>query len=148
MPSRVILRGHTAWVSRDYRAPVDRTPRRRDGSVIDDARVQPDSPDSPYRAGVAYYDADDEVEYRAVRARALDPREGWRTADFWLDRWKADWKALKTLIEKGWLDAAIEEGSATKRFRCRDEARVIEWLKAAKEKPRDHRRGLRRNDRL
>ena len=136
MASRVILRGQTVWVSRDYRKPLDRTPRRADGTIIDDERVLPGSPDSPFRAGVPYYDADDEVEYRAVRARALDPREGWRTAEFWIDRWKTDWRGLKTLVEKGWLDAAIEEGSATKRFRCRDQARVLSWLKSQKGRKR------------
>lgn len=147
MSTRVILRGQAMWASRDYRPALDRTPRRRDGSVIDDERVLPDSPDSPFRAGVPYYDADDVIEYRAVRAQALDPRSGWRTADFWLDRWSTEWKTLRALVERGWLDAAIEEGTATKRFRCRDESRVLESLKPAKETPRDHRRGLRRNDR-
>ena len=82
----------------------------------------------PYRSGTAYYDQAEGLEYRAVRIGALDPRQGWRTADFWLARWQTDWPTLVTLVQRGWLDAAIEEQSATKRFRCRDEARVIAAL--------------------
>jgi hypothetical protein len=77
-----------------------------------------------------YYDQAEELEYRAVRIGALDPTQGWRTADFWLARWKTDWKTLRTLVQRGWVDAAIEEQSATKRFRCRDENRVIALLTA------------------
>lgn len=151
MPSRVIMRGQTAWASRDYR-PLgpDRLPRRRDGSVIEDERIQRDSPDSPFRAGVPYYDADDEMEYRAVSSKTLDPAQGWRTSDFWVARWSTDWRSMRVLVEKGWLDAAIEHGSAVKRFRCRDEHRVLKWLAdetRTKEKPLDHRGRLRRDSR-
>lgn len=117
-----------AWASRDYRPKRDTTPRRRDGSIIDDERVDPLSADSPFRAGSPFYDQADELEYRAVRQGALNPVEGWRTADFWIARWKTDWPTMRTLVQRGWLDAAIEEQSAVKRFRCRDEHRVIAAL--------------------
>jgi hypothetical protein len=128
MATRVILGGRVAWASGRLSRPAPTLPRRKDGSVLEDERVDPSSPDSPYRAGVPAYDAADELEYRAVRQGALNPLEGWRTADFWLARWKTDWPTLRTFVQRGWLDAAVEEQSAVKRFRCRDENRVIAAL--------------------
>jgi hypothetical protein len=137
MPTRIFIGGQAAWTSGDYEDPRRRLikpvfPARRDGALLRDQRVEPSAATTPFLAGVPYYDPDDGIEYRAVQPRALDLRQGWRTAEFWLDRWGVDWKTLRTFFDRGWLDAAIETGGATKRFRCRDEESVLAWIKAAK----------------
>jgi hypothetical protein len=92
-----------------------------------DERVQPHSADSPFRLGTPYHDVSEDVIYRVVREVAVDPMQGWRTATFWLTRWKMPFQDFLVVIRHGWLDAAMVEGSAAKRYRCRDELRVLEW---------------------
>lgn len=127
MATRILIQGRTSFASADYRPPRRVLhPTTKDGKLLEDTRVDPAS--KPFRAGSPYYDADDGIEYRAVGPAAIDLQQGWRTAGFWLDRWNTDWTALRRMVDFGWLDAAIEVGGATKRFRCRDERRVLEWL--------------------
>ena len=145
MASRVILNGREVWHSHDWKVPVVAPPvHPKTGEPMPDALVRPGTPDSPFRAGVPRYDSDDDLTYRIVSPKVLDPRQGWATAGFWLERWKCSWAQLKTLVEMAWVDAAIEQNSAIKRFRCRDETRVRMWLvqqkqPAARKTPRTRR---------
>lgn len=134
MPSKIVIGNKIVVASRDYVAPRRvLAPTTRNGEIIEDAgRILPTSADSPFRAGSPYYDADDDLTYRSVHARVCDVLQGWRTAEFWLVRWAIEWRTLRDLVQRGWVDAAIEVDTATKRFRCRDERRVLLWIKAKK----------------
>lgn len=136
MTTRILRNGKQIFASRDFRpgrvaafakpAPADTNPDGSIGAYV----IPPDAPQSPFRAGVPYFDADDNIHYRVVRA--LDPKEGWATAGFWMARWGCTFKELCYFVERGWLDAALEEKSPTKRYRCRDERPIIAHVAAVK----------------
>lgn len=140
MPSIIRINGRLYTGSRDYRADYVRAGdskalaanERRDGLPCDGTPIPPDSPDSPYRAGEPYFDDAEDVVYRIVSH--INVAEGWGTAAFWMKRWSCYYTDLLILVRRGWLDAAIEEGSAVKRYRCRDESRVRAYLIPAIEK--------------
>jgi hypothetical protein len=86
---------------------------------------------SPYRVGVPWYDEADGVTYRVLVR--LDPMEGWAGAEFWRARWGIGYPVIYTFVNAGYVDAAMEEGTGTKRYRCRDEyalRRSAEWAAA------------------
>lgn len=139
MAQRMLLYGRVVIQSKDWPQATDSLPRNKAGEIID-VRVDPGSPDSPFRAGAPFYDKADEITYRVVRVGGTAPLDGWRSADFWIKRWELDWPRLRILVEKGWLDAAMEEGSAVRRFRCRDEHRVLAWIKDTQEQKKDRAR--------
>jgi hypothetical protein len=85
--------------------------------------------------GEAWFDPMDGVEYRVVRAGALDPREGWAPLVFWAQRWHCKHEVVIELAQTGWLDAAVEHDSPTRRYRCRDEGRVRDLLRKRGIKP-------------
>jgi len=130
MPSIMRINGRTQAVSRDYRSDHVRAGEskagaanlRRDGQPCDGTPIPADSPDSPFRAGEPYEDEAEDVVYRVVSR--LNIAEGWGTAAFWVRRWSCSYVDLLSYVRMGWVDAAIEEGSSVKRFRCRDELRV------------------------
>jgi hypothetical protein len=130
MPSIIRINGRLYTGSRDYRAAHVRAGEsaalaantRRDNLPCDGTPIPADSPDSPFRAGEPYHDEAEDVVYRIVSR--INVAEGWGTASFWMQRWHCYYVDLLGFVRKGWLDAAIEEGSAVKRFRCRDELRV------------------------
>lgn len=127
MSSRIIYKGHDIFRSRDYRKPVRvQVPVDRDGTPVSSQPIAPDSPASPFRQGVPYRDKDDGLVYRIVDK--INVAEGWGTAAFWIARYSCTWKELIIFVEKGWLDAAIEAGSPTKRYRCRDEQKILGWM--------------------
>jgi len=136
MPTRMRIRGQTV-LARDWPGAHKDVPRNRSGEPITDFRVQPGSPDAPFRAGTPFEDPEDGITYRVVREGGLPPLDGWRSAAFWIKRWGIRWEEIKLLVEKGWLDAAIEEGSVARLYRCRDEHRVLEWAKSEEAKRKD-----------
>lgn len=129
MSTRVISRGRQIYASRDYRPPRS-TPLdlNKDGEPINTHAIPAHSPESPFRAGVPYIDPEDEFKlvYRIVQK--LDLAEGWGTADFWMRRYHVEFKTLAEWVARGWMDAAIEQGSPTKRYRCRDESKLLTYL--------------------
>lgn len=169
MPSIIRINGRLYTGSRDYRVDHVRAGEsralaantRRDELPCDGTPIPPGSPDSPYRAGEPYFDEAEDVVYRIVSR--INVAEGWGTAAFWMKRWACYYVDLLSLVRKGWLDAAMEEGSAVKRFRCRDERRVLASLAPVlkartsatqdpkpmikKGGPGEHRGGFRRYDR-
>lgn len=135
MSSRIIAHGRVASASRDtpwHRPTLYPTNRRGEPIVI--AEVDPGGPDAPWHPhGGTLYDADLGLEFRVVGPGVLDPAQGWASADFWCRRWKADFeKHVVPLTRKGWIDAAAERGSPTRKFRCRDESRCLEWIAETK----------------
>lgn len=131
MVSRIIVHGRTAWASPTFRVPPrTRNPTKASGEPIKDFRIEPNSPDAPFRIGSPYFDPEEQIEYRVVRPEILQPSDGWGTADFWCTRWLATFDFLKKMISKGWVDAAIEAGTRVRRYRCRDEQRVLGELSA------------------
>lgn len=133
MPSVIKLNGKMYTASRGYRPGLvaqDGRPQannlRKDGALCDGTPIPPGSPDSPFRDGTPYEDQREGVVYRIVHN--LNISEGWGTAEFWVKRWGCLYADLLHFAQLGWLDAAISYGSAVKRFRCRDEHRVLRWL--------------------
>ena len=105
-----------------------------DGSKYDPGAIPPDSPASPYRAGVPFHDKADGITYRVVGA--LDRNEGWMLASFWTHRYDIPIEVLFHFVERGWIDAAFEVSSPVKRFRCRDESKIVQWLASKRPKRR------------
>lgn len=143
MSSRVITNGRIAWVSQD--TPFRRAkphPTNRDGDYLVDDRIDPDSPDAPWRpVGSTLYDPELKLEFRTVRPGVLDPTQGWASANFWLKRWNASFERyFVPLVRKGWVDAAAVAGSATRKYRCRDESRCLEWIREEKKRVRNYRK--------
>lgn len=129
MGSRVVLGGRTLVASRDWRPfRPGMLLRDRHGNLIE--TIPPESPRSPYRAGVPWLDPEEGITYRVVGRWVLDPRQGWATADFWLKRWRCDFATLREAVQRGFLDAALAQDSAHRRYRCRDESAVLAWLGA------------------
>ncbi len=131
MPARIVIKGRSVWGSPELRQrerararqhqslPLGRKGTPHEGQVLSPAGVPADSPASPYRAGIAFECPEDRVTYRIVLR--LDPREGWATSDFWQERWRCRHVDVLRLVERGLLDAAMEQGSQVRRYRCRDE---------------------------
>lgn len=126
MPTRIVIGGRTVAASPNYQHKPLRFIPKRDLETLADPRVKAE--EAPYREGLPYFDAEDGIEYRSVSPTSLDPRNGWRSADFWIVRWSIDWATLRRFKDMGMIDAAIERGGARKQFRCRDERKVLAWL--------------------
>lgn len=94
--------------------PVDTWPKQTSEKVIE------------FRAGVPYTCPEDQLTYRVLKVCA--PADGWAPSVYWRRRWGVTFASLKLFCGKGWMQPAIEEGSPTKRFRCIDEAVIIDWL--------------------
>lgn len=127
MPSRIVIHGRTRVASRDYRQNRPALPpRNKAGDVIEDFRV--DVNEAPFREGEAFFDVEEQIEFRVVNANRLRPADGWGTGPFWCKRWKCTGKTLRDLVLRGMLDAAMEVDSQVRRFRCRDEQRAVNWI--------------------
>ena len=125
MPSRIIRRNKPIFISRDFPRSNWKKgmPRDQSGDVKDCATaIPPNSPASPFRAGVALWDREEKISYRSVAY--LDPLQGWAMTEFWQERWQLDHKAIVSFVEHGYLDAAVCIRSRVKRYRCRDEYRL------------------------
>lgn len=135
MTSRIIHRNRIIWQNIEGWEELARARRRkcrrtsplckdREGNPVDCASGIPTtSARSPYRAGVPVTDPDEGITYRLIWH--IDPLQGWAPTEFWQKRWGFDHRSIVILVEYGYLDAAIEEGSAVKRYRCRDENRLL-----------------------
>lgn len=137
MPSRVVIRGRAAYQTRDWRAAHVRPAPRdvdADGVTLPGAPVVgPPRPPS-LRAGYPYRDPETDLVFRVVER--LDPAEGWGTADFWCRRFRVDFDKLAEWVQLGWVDAAVEAGSPTRRYRPRDEGRLLRDLGVSPRRPR------------
>jgi hypothetical protein len=94
-------------------------PRTRGGAPVDIDPLPADSAWKPFAAGDAAYDVNEDVVYRVVKT--LNPLEGWASSQFWQERWGVEHRDVVHLVRTGLLDAAAEEGSLYRRYRCRDE---------------------------
>lgn len=137
MSSRIHINGRTYAASRDYRAGLvcGSAPATQALTVADEdsgqrptdgTPIPPESADSPFRAGIPYEDPHEGVVYRVVAN--LRVSDGWGTAAFWTKRLRCNYGDLLELCQMAWFDAAIEQSGTLKRYRCRDELRVREWL--------------------
>jgi hypothetical protein len=126
MATLVHYQGRKIWMNRRDLPQTEVLFTDREGNPVSPYAIPADSPRSPLRVGVPYHDATDGLTYRVVRY--LDPKEGWGTLDYWLHRYGVRYPTILEWVRQGFLDAAMEEGSPTKRYRCRDEARVLAWL--------------------
>ena len=125
MSSRLIINGR-AWQSRDYK-PVAGPPLMPRGKEL---AIDPKSqPQLIPAAGEPFKDREDDVTYRVVSK--LNLNEGWCLDEQLTKRYGIDYKLLLRLVRAGLIDAAMEQGSPTKRFRVRDDqkirARLHEW---------------------
>ncbi len=128
MGSRIVMRGRAVWASRDLhrRKPRIVPPRDKFGAAVDINPIPANRAPSSFRDGVPWTDPDTGLVYRVIRK--VRPEEGWATARFWLRRHRVSFDALAEWAQMGIMDAAIESGSATRWFRCRDEQRVRAWI--------------------
>ncbi len=93
--------------------------------------ILPASPASPFRDGTGYFCREDRLTYRVLAS--FDPTQGWAPAQFWKDRWLITYGGLLQLAREGLVDAILLEGSQIRRYRCRDEARVLRSAVVVKE---------------
>lgn len=126
-----MLAGRQIWASVPKSVPVC-VPKDRNGNRIEDDRISPHDPRSPFRAGYPFWDRGDDVTYRVVGGGCLSLADGWGTAEFWMKRWKVDLRDVLDLARRGILDAAFEESTPTKRYRCRDERAALDELSSAR----------------
>lgn len=143
MPTRMVVRGRIAWQNPEARRALELHQKTTQAKPLDRERqplckcvpAAPGVPGvvcdlhrqrrqiAPFRAGVPYVDALEQVTYRVVSR--LNPSEGWAPADFFQQRWLIGRKELLQLARHGLLDAAMVEGSQVQHFRVRDEAAVL-----------------------
>lgn len=127
MPSRILKNNKVLWQSPTLKK-TDWTKglnRNKKGDLVDCAvGIAPSDPRSPFRAGTAYYDKEDEITYRVLDD--VNIQDGWGTTQFWQQRWKIDHKAICKYVQCGYLDAVIVKGGQVRRYRCRDEVRLLE----------------------
>lgn len=136
MPARAVVGGKTFYTSKGFRL-------KRRPEYFDASPVPPESPESPFREGVAWTDPQDGITYRVVAPGRLKPEEGWGAAEFWMARYGCLYEDLRRLVERGLLDAALEGKTVTKRFRCRDEDEVHKFFNGKRSKDGRYIRGVR-----
>lgn len=132
MSSRIVRANQTIWRSKDFelinwRRGFPEKVRGRGASrevtrVDCTVAIPASDPASPFRAGVALRDLDEELVYRVVHH--LPPDGGWASTEFWQDRYKIRHRDVITFARAGFLDPAMEEASQVRRYRCRDEQRL------------------------
>jgi len=137
MGTRIYLDGKPVWANLNSYLEAQRAPRpspvntrrtRRGAPVKIDctAAISPD-PGSVvaqrFTAGVPFYDTKEQLTYRVVHS--LNPLEGWAPIGLWRARWNLTHMEVIYLARDGLLDAVIEAGSQVRRYRCRDEYRVV-----------------------
>lgn len=69
---------------------------------------------------------EDGVRFRVIGRCAAE--DGWGTMEFWMRRYDVPRGEVLALVAHGLMDAALEEGSPTRRFRVRSDARARAWL--------------------
>jgi hypothetical protein len=123
MSTVVTIGGRVIWDTTTRQKPVEY--RNKRGEVFDPWDCPQDPVAQKYAAGTVREDEVDHATYRVVSI-ALEPADGWASAAFWTARWKLVKPEFLALVRLGYLDAAIEYGSAAKRYRCLNEASVLE----------------------
>lgn len=76
-------------------------------------------PRTPFRDGLPFRDAHEDVVYRVLEN--LAPMDGWAPSEFWQDRYRIDHKDVIRLVQQGFMDAAVAKFSDLRRYRVRDE---------------------------
>jgi len=129
MPSRLVLHNKTVWRSPDDKR-IDWTqglPTRVRGNRLNrevdpidcTTAIERTEDTRPFTAGHGVMDTEEQVVYRVVTH--LNPADGWASTAFWQDRYKIFHHHVLELARLHFLDAAMEEGSQVRRFRCRNE---------------------------
>lgn len=121
------MRGRTAWATPDYyRAEREhkqflRT-NRAEQNLARDLEENPPPPfeRSPQLPGVPVDDAVDRVTYRVLGK--LTPADGWVTLATVMRWYAVEREQVFAWVRRGAIDAAMEHGSPTKRFRVLDAA--------------------------
>jgi len=125
--TRILHRGQVIWQNQYVRPP----PKPLDFERV----VVPPDESEPVelRSGGVYYDPEEDLAYRIVRSGICRAEDGWATFDYWMRHFKGiGVSTLQQMIRRGLFDAAIEEGSPTKRYRLRSEVKAREWLEEYK----------------
>ncbi len=136
MSTRLIVRGRTAWASRDYwqeerQRLVDARVHRAEKRLAEDLEEHPPEPAqrSPQLPGIPWTCPVDGVTYRKVHK--LTAAEGWVTAAIVMGWYGVSHEQVIKWVRRGIIDAAVEEYSPTKRYRvlipnvCDAESRVL-----------------------
>lgn len=139
MASRIVVGNKEFWRTpgaRDEKFVPLEASRDRNGNLFDPTPIPPSSPRSPFRAGVPYDDPETGIRFRVVGPGRLPAAEGWAPAKYWLTRYGISLGQLRDLCDRGFLDAAVEERSPTRRYRCRDEGPVKAHLRETRGRKR------------
>lgn len=127
MPSRIVIRGHGNASTADWTRGVDWRQGRPVG-LASNPEARPPVPHGfaapsrvvqPFRDGTPWTDPETGLVYRVLPR--LDGPEGWATTGFWQGRWSIDHGGVLLLAREGLLDAALESGTAIRKYRARDE---------------------------
>jgi len=121
MATRIIRNSRVVWQTPDFPRPAkDLECRDRFGNPVDCvSAIVPKALDLKLRAGDIARDTKTNVVYRVLEH--LDPKDGWGSAEFWVDRWNLDFRAIEDFARAGYLDAGIERASQVRRYCCRNE---------------------------
>lgn len=130
MVTRVLSRGQVIWANEVIYPP-------RATINLEKAMVEPDEAEpTELRGGDVWYDQDEQVHYRVIGSTPAV--EGWATSPFWLKRYEIALSTLLRMVQRGLIDAAMERGSPTKRYRVRSDEKARAWLKSLKQHRADH----------
>jgi hypothetical protein len=111
MTTRIIRRNRVIWANDRPEKPL---------AFNDAAKDEPKAVQA-IRSGLIWFDPEDLVYYRVVSAGRLLASEGWGDVTFWTQRFlHTRWELFRTLIQKGYFDAAMEEGVFARRYRALD----------------------------
>ncbi len=124
MSARILVGGRAVYTTRDF----PRTPAPQLLEHKTSQHVPAHHPQSPFRLGSAFEDPEDGITYRVVSPGILDPAQGWAPLAFWVKRWGVVASSVHLLAAIGLVDAAVELGSPTRRFRVRDESKARRYL--------------------
>lgn len=131
MPGRIVVRNRVAVGARVREAPAAEY-NKADPAYFTRA-IPPDHPSSPYREGVPVHDPEDDVVYRRVSRAAVRADPTWVRLGFWTQRWGCRPADVHDFCRRGLVDAAYEDGTHAKLFRCRDERAVQAALQGLRE---------------
>jgi hypothetical protein len=132
MSTRLIVNGRTVFATADYLRDQKlqrRFAKSRKAEIEEIIEQQNKEPEpvatpvrrrSPFLPGQPFHCPADKVVYRII-AR-LNPAEGWVTGGVVMGWYGVDYPKVLEWVKRGLLDAAMEQGSPTKRFRVLDPA--------------------------
>lgn len=120
MTTRIIQRGRVVWANGSGFKPA-----AHNEEVV--SALLP-SEQHTLRVGTIWHDSEDDLNYRIVEKGVVTAQGGWGTADFWIKHLKAQWHIFRELVLRGCFDAAVEDGTGSRRYRMLDPTKTNKQL--------------------